>query len=174
MKRLFRIIAAVIAALALVSSLACSGGKKPQTVDATAEPGGFGFSTTDVNGDPIAFTDFSDKKVIMINFWETWCGPCVNELPDLQKIYEKYEGEGLVIIGVYSSSNKADVTSLVNKVGITYPIMECVSSLEGFRTEYVPTTVFFDGAGNFIGSTLVGSRSFEAWDGVVSSLLEKQ
>ncbi|MBO4847747.1 MAG: TlpA family protein disulfide reductase [Clostridia bacterium] len=173
MKKHLRLLAAALAAFALMISCASCSKPEPQPATVSDPPAEFGFSASDINGDPISFTDFSDRKVIMINFWETWCGPCVNELPDLQKLYEARADDGLVIIGVYSSSEKQDVEALVKKLGITYPIMECVPSLEGFRTEYVPTTVFFDGSGNFIGSTLVGSRSYEAWDGVVSSLMSK-
>src|SRR5689334_18943077 len=54
---------------------------------------------TDTNG--TAYTPDSLKgKVVVVNFWATWCKPCQKEIPDLSKIYDKYKGKGLVMLGI--------------------------------------------------------------------------
>ena len=58
------------------------------------------FSMDDTEGKTLKLADFVGKKVVWLNFWGLRCGPCVRELPALQKIYEKYSPKGLVIIGV--------------------------------------------------------------------------
>ena len=56
------------------------------------------FSTTDIKGKAISNEDVKDSKLIMVNFWEPWCGPCVNEMPELEKLYKKYKDKGFIII----------------------------------------------------------------------------
>ncbi|MBI5017180.1 MAG: TlpA family protein disulfide reductase [Deltaproteobacteria bacterium] len=58
------------------------------------------FSMVDVDGKPLKLADFAGKKVVWINFWGLRCGPCVRELPALQKLYSDFQKKGLVIIGV--------------------------------------------------------------------------
>ena len=133
----------------------------------------FDFSSTDINGDPIALSDFSVRKVIMLNLWETWCPPCVGEIPDLVKLYEKYSGDGFVIIGAFGSSESDSVKSMITELGITYPVMEQTSSMKQFESGYVPTTVFFDGEGNRLSQSYVGAKSYEEWESIILGLLGK-
>ena len=66
-----------------------------------------------------------DAKVVMINLWEPWCGPCVNEMPGLEKLYEQYKDKGLVILGVFSSQDMdEDARKVIEDAGITYPILK--------------------------------------------------
>ena len=58
------------------------------------------FSMPDVDGKPLKLADFAGKKVVWLNFWGLRCGPCVRELPALQKLYTEYQKKGLMIIGV--------------------------------------------------------------------------
>ena len=137
------------------------------------ESAAFTFSSTDVNGDPIAFSDFSGKKVVMLNLWETWCPPCVSEIPDLAELYEKYKDEGFVIIGAYSSSSDADVREMVKSLGITYPVMRATDSMEAYASQYVPTSVFFNGSGELISTQYIGSMSYSEWESVITAMLNK-
>ena len=131
------------------------------------------FDTTDINGSRIALDQFAGSKVIMINFFETWCPPCMGELPDLQATYVNYKNSGLVILGVYSSSSLKEVLSTVQSVGMTYPVFEVTENLSQYQTQYVPTTVFFNSDGELLtDEPVIGSMNGEQWDELISSLLE--
>ena len=130
------------------------------------------FSAVGVNGAPVQMEDYNEKRVVMVNFWETWCNPCMSEMPALQKLYEEFESRGFTLIGVYSSSEETDVTAAVNKLGITYPVIPLSPEFEPYQSEYVPTTVFFDGSGRLLlEEPIIGARSLPQWEQIVTELL---
>lgn len=123
------------------------------------------FSTEDINGNAVSLEDFADAKLIMLNFWEPWCGPCVGEMPDLERLYEEYKDQGFVIIGSFSTRGEdASVKEVIDYTGVTYPIVRYTQSMEPFTTEYVPTTIFMDAHGHVIvDEPIVGSNSYDTW-----------
>lgn len=134
----------------------------------------FSFTAEDINGKTVSFSDFSDKKLIMLNFFESWCGPCVNETPDLVGLYEKYKDDGFVIIGAFGSSETSEVKALAESLGVTYPVVPATESMQSYRTQYVPTTVFFDAEGNLLSDEpYVGSQSYSSWESIITSLLNR-
>lgn len=141
------------------------------TVSATSIQGQvLRFATTDIRGKAVTMDDYRDAKVIMVNRWEPWCGPCVGEMPDLQKLYANYKDKGLVVLGVYGTEE--DAKEVVSETGVQYPILLRTDDFAPFETEYVPTTFFVDGAGNVLNAEpVIGSRSYEEWEAVVKSYL---
>lgn len=123
------------------------------------------FSATDINGESVDTDSIKDSKLIMVNFWEPWCGPCVKEMPDLEKLYQNYKDQGFVILGVfYSLDSLDDAKAVVGDINITYPILTGNEDFFPFMTEYVPTTVLFDSEGNLLSSeALIGARSYDDW-----------
>lgn len=124
------------------------------------------FSTTDINGKSISDEDIKDAKLIMVNFWEPWCGPCVGEMPELEKLYQNYKEKGFIILGVFHSSDSLDdAKAIVDDNHITYPIVMGNEDFAKFTTEYVPATVFFDSEGNLLNSEpLIGAKSYDEWE----------
>lgn len=61
-------------------------------------------------------------KVVVLDFWATWCGPCKVELPILQKLYKKYGKDGLVIIGINIDNEPDKLKGFLSKLGVTFPI----------------------------------------------------
>ena len=61
-------------------------------------------------------------KVAVIDFWATWCAPCKQELPVLQKLYDKYKGRGLMVVGVSVDQDAANVGPFVKQLHLTFPI----------------------------------------------------
>lgn len=124
------------------------------------------FSTTDINGESISNDDIKDSKLIMVNFWEPWCGPCVKEMPELEELYQNYKEQGFIILGVfYSLESLDDAKAVVDDLDITYPILIGNGDFVPFITEYVPTTVFFDSEGNLLSSeALIGARDYKDWE----------
>lgn len=61
-------------------------------------------------------------KVVIIDFWATWCAPCKEELPVLQRLYEKYGKDGLVVVGISVDKEAKNVRSFVKKLKLTFPV----------------------------------------------------
>lgn len=135
----------------------------------------FVLDTTDIDGNAVSINDFSDAKLIMVNFWEPWCGPCVREMPDLEKIYEEYQSEGLVILGVFSSTDMdEEAREVMKSCGTTYPILLYKDEMEPFITEYVPTTVLMDRNGIVLtDEPIVGSDSYDGWKKVIEEYINR-
>lgn len=166
-------------------------GTKPEHGSATEETdnapsvisaGKVTFTAVDRDGKAYDESVFAQYELTVINFWEPWCGPCVGEIPDLEKIYEEYSDKGLLILGVYSENTmEYDVDEILASRGVTYPILKYTSDFDQFKTGYVPTTIFVDKNGNIIdtgityedidGTMLVGSRSYEEWKELIDQYL---
>ena len=148
----------------------------PETTAEETDDGLLSFSFTTLTGDTLDQTVFSDNKLIMVNYWATWCGPCVSEIPDLVKISNDYADKGLAIIGVNVDTTDADsVKKFVEDQNITYPVIFVdgvfLNLIQGY--EYIPTTLFFDSTGRQIGEAVVGSNSYDDWvDEITQRLLQ--
>lgn len=138
------------------------------------------FSIEDLDGNEITEEEFSKHKVTMINFWEPWCGPCVNEMPELEKLYETYKDKGLYIIGVFSATDQVDdVKKIVSDAGTTYPIASYDTNFDVYQTGYVPTTIFVDQNGHVLPASngysdnaIVGGNSYDDWAKIVDGFLK--
>ena len=137
----------------------------------------FTFRTTDRLGNEWTETAFAANKLTMINFWEPWCGPCVSEIPDLERLYEAYKDKGFQIIGVYSETHmESDVDGILEKGKVSYPILKYTSEFDVFQTGYVPTTIFVDSKGHIIkmedgSGSVIGSNSYEGWEAIIKNYL---
>lgn len=134
----------------------------------------FDFSTEDIEGNEVSFNDFSDAKLIMINFWEPWCGPCIGEMPDLEELYEKYKDQGFVILGVFSTEGADDdARTIIQENKITYPILHSDENLTKYMKDYVPATMFVDGSGKVLSeSPYIGAKTEDAWEEIIKNYLE--
>ncbi len=85
-------------------------------------------------------------RVVMINFWATWCGPCRQELPQLSKLYDKYRGSGFVLMGVNVDDDVRNATEVAAKLAVSFPVLldtdKAVSKLYDLTT--MPSTVLVD------------------------------
>ncbi len=78
------------------------------------------FAEKDLDGKPLAVAN--DKgKVVLIDFWATWCGPCVQELPNVLKVYQEDHSKGFEIIGVSLDSDKEKLTSFIKEKNVPWP-----------------------------------------------------
>jgi len=137
----------------------------------------FTFSTTDRVGNEWNESVFANAEVTMINFWEPWCSPCVNEMPDLEKLYENYQDQGFQIIGVYSETGmEYEVDQILKDCHTTYPILLYTTEFDQFQTGYVPTTIFVDSKGHVLDipggdNVVIGGQSYRDWEAIVKKLL---
>jgi len=115
------------------------------------------FTMTLLNGDTVSFADYLGKKVIL-NFWATWCGPCVGEMPAFQKLADEYPDE-LVILAVNCSEPQGTVQEFIDANGYTFPIVldedGAIQAMFGGITS-IPVTVIIDEEG-YIASSSTGA-----------------
>jgi thiol-disulfide isomerase/thioredoxin len=127
----------------------------------------------DTNG--IAYTKASlTGKVVIVNFWATWCKPCLKEIPDLSKISEKYKTKGVVVLGVLASDNPDNATLLnfQSDNEMTFPTVRATSDIL-VAYDYpgsLPTTFIYDRAGRQT-HTHVGALSAEKLEQILSPLI---
>ncbi|HKW82866.1 MAG TPA: TlpA disulfide reductase family protein [Burkholderiaceae bacterium] len=85
-------------------------------------------------------------RVVMVNFWATWCGPCRQEMPHLNRLYEKYRASGFVLLGVNVDDDTRNAAELATKLGLKFPVLldtdKGVSKLYDLST--MPSTVLID------------------------------
>ena len=85
-------------------------------------------------------------RVVMVNFWATWCAPCRQEMPHLNRLYEKYRGAGFVLLGVNVDDDTSKAADVVAKLGVTFPVLldteKSVSKLYDVST--MPSTMIID------------------------------
>jgi peroxiredoxin len=82
------------------------------------------FALETVDGGQIRLSELKGK-VVLVNFWATWCPPCVREMPRLVRTYEQYKGQGFVLLGVNTTfqDDRAKVAAFVRDQGITFPVL---------------------------------------------------
>ena len=150
---------------------------EPTTDTTAATPAGdeaLSFSLDTLTGETLDQTIFSENKLVMVNYWATWCGPCVGEIPDLVQISKDYAGKGFAIVGVLTGDDDIDgAKQFIADQGITYPIVlpEAFFGDNATGIYAIPTTMFFDSEGNQVGETVVGANSYENWTGRIELLL---
>jgi thiol-disulfide isomerase/thioredoxin len=119
-------------------------------------------------------------QVLLVNMWGIDCGPCVAELPHLQRIYQAYKSKGLSLVAISSDvqGRWADVERFVRKSGFTFDVyLKAPGSDTRFRAavdpDYAadPFTVIFDRKGNKV-ATVADALSLEEWNQVVSAVLD--
>jgi len=62
-------------------------------------------------------------RVVLVNFWASWCGPCRQEMPQLNKLYDKYRASGFVLLGVNIDEDARMATDLATKLGVKFPVL---------------------------------------------------
>ncbi|HEY7884999.1 MAG TPA: TlpA disulfide reductase family protein, partial [Cellvibrionaceae bacterium] len=89
-------------------------------------------------------------KVVMINFWATWCAPCRKEMPLLDELYQRYHAAGFELFGVNVEPDKEPADKLVAELGVTFPILYDSDSKVSrtYKVDAMPTTIMVDKDGN--------------------------
>jgi thiol-disulfide isomerase/thioredoxin len=101
------------------------------------------------NSKTVTLADFKGK-VVMLDFWATWCGPCIAAIPHTNELMEKYQDQGLVIIGVCNTRGAEKMAATAKDKGIKYPIAADVDGKtdEAYKVDSYPDYYFIDRAGN--------------------------
>ena len=131
------------------------------------------FSTTDMSGAKWTDSCFAGKKLTIINYWAYWCGPCVRELPDLQKLSVDYADKGVQILGLHDPGEEKKDSEKLKSLKITNPSLRYTSDFDRYmNTGYMPVTVFVDSNGKVIGQAYIGSKSYDEWAKLIDDYLK--
>lgn len=116
----------------------------------------FGQTLPDAQGREFGLETFMGKPVV-VNFWATWCAPCVREMPELEALHKKYTAVNFIGIGIDTASN---IRSFSEKVKVSYPVLvaghggiQLMRDL-GNKVGGLPFTVVFDAQGRSVNTTL--------------------
>jgi thiol-disulfide isomerase/thioredoxin len=128
----------------------------------------------DLNGHPLRLESYRGK-VVLLNFWATWCPPCRAEMPDLIKLQGQYRTKGLQVIGItYPPQKIREVRSFAYSIGVNYPIgIGTVATKSRFsKDETLPLTVIIDRQGK-VHDLIPGILLPEEFDAKVKPLLQE-
>lgn len=124
-----------------------------------------------LEGDTLRLKDFSGK-VVIIDFWATWCGPCRASIPLYVKLYEKYADKGLVVIGVDVNEGPDEIAPFASEAGINYQLAFFNEDLNSiYAVQGIPTVFIFDKKGNLL-ENFVGYSS--EMDLKIESIIEEE
>lgn len=129
----------------------------------------FSFTTTDRSGETVTEQIFAEHELTILNFWEPWCGPCVAEMPFMEKLAQ--ENEDILILGIYATPNAEDeVDAVLEYTGVTYPIAHYTAEFNFLQTGYVPTTVVVNRSGQIVYGPIAGAMNYAGWCALLEEL----
>lgn len=141
------------------------------------------FTATTLDGEEVD-QSILKGKITMVNVWATFCTPCINEMPDLQKLHEDYADKDFQIVGivcdiyevngVFDEGGINEAKEIVKDTGVKYTSLLPSDDLKEAKINEVtavPETFFVDENGNIIGESYVGSRSYDEWASIIDGIL---
>ncbi len=135
------------------------------------------FSLKSLSGEDFNLADYRGR-VVMLNFWATWCGPCKWEIPILNELYNLYKDDGVIVVGVaITSGSKDNIESFMKSYKIDYPILYG-SDEEIARLVYtygnfpsIPSTFLINQKGE-VTKYFVGAQEREVFEGGIRNILD--
>ena len=115
-------------------------------------------------------------KVVVLNFWATWCPPCRQEIPGFLEVYSRYKSQGLEIVGLSVERGKEkEVASFISSYNISYPVSIADSSVisDYGPIEYIPTTFIVNRDGDIVYKHVGGMSSIQLED-VIKPILASE
>lgn len=147
MKRIL-FLALTLSLNACISTTDESGEEESAATESPSAQPASGISFTHLDGRQVDLSDLAGK-VVVLNFWATWCPPCIKEMPSLQTFYNKYQASPEVEFLVVEVDNKPDLAkSFVEKNNFTFPVYSPAGMIpEAFLGQAIPTTVILNKKG---------------------------
>lgn len=183
MKKLSVLSATLLSSALILSACASTSEKKEETNKQTATSSSnenkaiqaYDFTAMDKDGKTVKLSDFKGKKVY-INMWASWCGPCMREIPELEKTYQKLKDNKDIVFLSMTSPNDAEFKNqspqdkgkevILNKakeLGVTYPVLFDVNDrfIINYAIRSFPTHIFINSDGT-IGNRIAGAVTEES------------
>lgn len=130
------------------------------------------FTLANLDGGITSLSDYEGKPIV-INFWGTFCEPCVKEMPEFERQYEKWQDKGLTILAINLSEDTLTVNNFVKRFNLTYPILRDVGrkTERNYALRQYPTTFFVKPDGTLM-EAVVGGMTEVDIDKRIERLLE--
>jgi thiol-disulfide isomerase/thioredoxin len=126
MSKRWIVAAAAAAGLAAVAISGVGGQTKAAApvaaCDANAKPANLNFTLKDISGKDVKLSSYKGK-VVLLNFWATWCGPCKVEIPWFNEFQQKYQDKGFVVVGISADDTVEQLKPFVAEYKMTYPVL---------------------------------------------------
>ena len=113
------------------------------------------FTLTDLQGKSWTLKDLKGK-VVLVNFWATWCPPCQKEMPDLEALYNRYKDQGFVILAISEDEDTAKVGPYIAEHKISYPILLDLGAKVNtlFQVEGIPKSFVYNRDGQLVAQSI--------------------
>jgi len=122
------------------------------------------FELTTTTGETVKLSDLRGQAVL-VNLWATWCPPCRAEMPAIEKVYNEYKDDGLVVLAVNMTyqDKESDIAPFVNEYGLTFPILLDKTSdmAHAYQLRSLPSS-YFIGRDGIIHEVVIGGPMAEA------------
>ncbi len=130
------------------------------------------FDTVDIQGNPQRLSDYKGQ-VVVVNIWATWCEPCRNEMPQLDKLYQSRKANGLVVLGISNETIETQ-QAFLKEVPVTYPLLTLTSGVPAFYRDIAkyPAIFLIDRKGR-LQPAPTETQGFEKLGEAVGALLQK-
>jgi thiol-disulfide isomerase/thioredoxin len=151
--------------------------KKPAATAPAAAPavkanyGKYDFLARTLEGKEVRLADHAGK-VVLVNIWAPWCGPCKTEAPGFVRLYEQYHARGFDVIGVAVQTNEADVRSFIQKYSLPWPTVIADSIARVYGTYGLPDNFLFNREGALV-KRFVGLTREEALAPLIEEALKE-
>lgn len=153
----------VLLAIALIAASVWLFTQEPLPV-APIEPGRMapGFALPDLSGSTVTLAGL-EGQVVLVNFWATWCKPCEDEMPAMQRLYQALEGEPFEMVAISVDEPSADVAAFAERLGLSFPILldPGKDSARDYQSYKYPETYLVDSEGVLV-ARYVGPREWDS------------
>ena len=158
---------------------ACSGGNAGGASGGNSDV--IYFETTDLDGNVVRSEDlFKGHRLTMVNIWGTFCGPCIDEMPELEKLNYRLKQKDCAIIGIVSDVQSPEdsetigaAKGLIEEIGVKYTnLVPWDDTWEVFPAQFIPTSYLVDEEGRIVGEAVVGARSVDDYDEWIDGMLK--
>jgi len=123
---------------------------QPSIDEEATKQASYNFQLLDQDGSMVPFSDF-EEEVVFVNFWATWCPPCIAEMPDIQDLYAEMEKEGVKFVLISLDDEFQKAKRFVEKKDFNFPIYQLASPLpEVYESSAIPTTYVISPDGKIV------------------------
>ena len=139
-KRLIAILVVILTAGLVITG--CTAGSEPTATVGNVAPD---FQLQNLDGQSITLSDLKGNPVL-INFWATWCGPCVSEMPHLQEIHNEWSDRGLIVLAINWGESASEVEQFLQAHNLSLPVLLDTNQVVARKcgTRSIPVTFFID------------------------------
>jgi peroxiredoxin len=162
----------ILASLGIIYALINFTSKKDSETAVQVGQPAPNFTLTTLDGSKLSLTDLKGK-VVLLNFWVSWCEPCKEEMPAIQQTYEAWKDKGLVVVGVNIAESKVTAKGFAERLGVSFPVVLDSNrevTVHSYNVGPIPSSFFIDKNG-IVRSVNTGGMSANYMKNKIETLL---